>query len=387
MSISTTFRKLLVPFTCALTSAFPLFSFAELRALENEEMQDIRGQAGLTIDIETKYTIAEFEYVDAGSIFMRDLAFEGIDGGLVDNIRATVDISGPNERLAMGFSEYAQWAELGFLDPNEDDVAWAINEYKDSVTGEIGKNLDDGDLLIHVSATDYGLIDFSSTTLANTPADYADNLDKMKNAIDLKVTQGEFGIRSSDGDVETVLTRDLTIEAYLGYVDILITNNGNGFSQTDEEGEPDGVRLGDSHIYIDTKFRVEDLDVDSTNNVQNPAVPQQAKNPYLTIRDMRIHNERGADTLGYFGYASVEKKIGAVMDIIPEYDKLTQYASSGSLTNIQDIGVDGVSIYDINVRWDWDIPHIQFGRTEQSIGEVYFTDFVIEGTNLTISAH
>jgi len=386
MSISTTFRKLLVPFTCALTSAFPVFSFAELRALENEEMQDIRGQAGLTIDIETKYTIAEFEYVDAGSIFMRDLAFEGIDGGLVDNIRATVDISGPNERLAMGFSDYALWAAMGFLDPTEEDVEWALSEYADASTGTIGKEVGDGDLLIHVGATDYGLIDFTATSPVRDSAEYAENLDKMKNAIDFKMVQGEFGIRSSDGDVETVLTSNLSIEAYLGYVDILIKNNGNGFSQTDEVGEPDGIRLGDSHIYIDTKFRVEDLDVDSTNNVQNPAVPQQAKNPYLTIRDMRIHNERGADTLGYFGFASVEKKIAAAKDIIPQYDSLIQDASAGTLTSIQDIGSDGISIYDINIRWDWDLPHIQFGDTNQTIGEVYFTDFVI-GTSLTISAH
>ena len=357
---------------------------AELQLLDEAALKDIRGQAGLTIDIETKHTIGEFEYVDAGSLFIRDMSFGGIDGGFADNIRAKVDIAGQNERLQKGFSDYVLWSELGFLDSNDADIAWATDKYKDPSTGEIGEVLGDGDLLIHVSATDYGHTFHG--TLKNTP-DYADNLSMMKNAIDFKITQGELGLRSSDGSQETVLTRNLSIEAYLGYLDIMIINDGNGFSETDEEGEPSGVRLGDSHISIDVKFRVEDLDVDSTNNATNTFIDRNVTNPYLTIRDMRIHNERGLDTLGSFGFASVEQKIGAVTDIIPRMDHLVAHAQNGTLNDIKDFGVDGVSFYDINVRWDWDLPHIQFGDTEVSIGEVYFTDFVIHGTNLTISAH
>ncbi len=358
---------------------------AELQLLDEVALKDIRGQAGLTIDIENKHTIGEFEYVDAGSLFIRDISFGGIDGGFADNIRAKVDISGPSERLQKGFSDYVLWSELGYLDSNDADVAWATAKYKDQISGEIGEVLGDGDLLIHVSATDFGYFSPDGLT-KNTSADYADNLQMMKNSIDFKITQGELGLRSSDGSQETVLTRNLSIEAYLGYLDIMITNDGNGFSQTDEEGEPDGIRLGDSHIAIDVKFRVEDLDVDSTNNATNTFIDRNVTNPYLTIRDMRIHNERGADTLGSFGFASVEQKIAAATDIIPEYSDLATIAGGGP-TDIKDYGVDGVSIYDINVRWDWDLPHIQFGDTEVSIGEVYFTDFVIHGTNLTISAH
>jgi len=356
---------------------------AELRALDNQELEGVRGQAGLTIDIETKYTIGEFEYVDAGSLFIKDMRLGGIDNEYLDNLRATIDISDGNEFLARGFSDYAQYAEYGLLDASEADVAWAIDKYKDPTTGEIGEKIGDGDLLIHVSATDYGY-DF---TQPQDPADHASNLAMMKNAIDLKMFQGELGLRSSDGSVETVLTRNFSVEAYLGYLDILITNRGNGFSQTDEEGEPSDIRLSDSHIYIDAKFRVEDLDVDSTQNATNTYVSRNVTNPYLTLRDMRIHNERGADTLGSFGFASVEQKIAAATDILPDLSHMAALASSGNLNNIQEFGVDGISFYDINVRWDWDLPHIQFGDTDTSIGEVYFTDFVIHGTNLTISAH
>jgi len=51
------------------------------------------------------------------------------------------------------------------------------------------------------------------------------------------------------------------------------------------------------------------------------------------------------------------------------------------------IHVDGQAIYDINVAWDWDLPHVSFGDTGQSIGSVYFTDFHISDTSLVISAH
>lgn len=367
----------------ALTSPV---AFAELKPLDNASMGDIRGQAGLTIDIETEYTIAEFEYVDAGALFIRDIGFEGINGGLVDNLRAKVDISGDNERLARGFSDYALWGEAGFLDTSNADVAWAINEYKDVVSGEYGVEGGDGDLVIHVSATDFG---YDPTNWTNDPAFYDDNLEMMKNSIDFKITQGALGLRSSDKTVETVLTRNLSIEAYLGYLDIVVSNDGNGFSQTTEAGQPQGVRLGDSSIAIDVKFRVEDLDVDSTNNATNTFISRDVTNPYLTIRDMRIHNERGADTLGSFGFASVQQKIGAATDIIPPSAQLMNIANSTNMqgVSIQDIGVDGMSFYDVNVRWDWDLPHIQFGDTDTSIGQVFFTDFVISDTSLTISAH
>ena len=135
--------------------------------------------------------------------------------------------------------------------------------------------------------------------------------------------------------------------------------------------------LADSYIGLDLKFRVEDLDIDSTNNVSNPVVPLAVQNPYLTLRDMRIHNERGYDTLGSFGYASVKSKIGAASRIL------------NSIDDIQTKGtyVDGQAIYDINVVWDWDLPHISFGDTGKSIGKVYMTDFHISDTSLVISAH
>lgn len=354
---------------------------AELKLLDDESMSDVTGKAGLTIDIETQVSIAEVEYVDAGSLYWSDYSLTGIGGGLVDNIRATVDVAGDEELLHTGFSDLAMLADAGYFDTVDTDIAWAITEYGDG-NGNFGKTYGDGDLVIHVTPGDFG---FDLTT-PPSPLDYDDNMAAYKNAIDLHMQQGDFGLRSSDGLTETSLTRNFSVQAYLGYLDIILRNNGNGFHDTAtnyREGKPQNIWLADSAIEIDAKFRVEDLDVDSTNNATNTIVPRSVTNPYLYLRDMRIHNARGHDTLGSFGFASVQYKIAAAKNIIQDVNLLAENGANLAPANFK----DGMAWYDINVKWDWDLPHIAFGPGEQSIGSVFFTDMQIMNSSLTFSAH
>lgn len=353
----------------------PHLAHAELKELDASSLSEITGQSGLTIDIETQYTIGEIEYVDAGSMYTRDISLNGIGGGYVDNIRARLDITDGSETLLAGFADAAFLASMGYLDSNEDDVAWALTEYADG-NGNFGKQFDDGDLFIHVSALDMGQ-DWSNG-INPVAGEEANNLAAFKNAIDLHYQEGSFGLQASDDSIETDLTKNFSVQAYLGYLDILITNNGNDQTLVSDQnsGEPSGILLNDSYIGIDLKFRVEDLDVDGTNNATNTFIPRDVTTPGLTLRDMRIHNERGADTLGGFGFASLEMKIAG---------------ASGILHGVHDGEaaryVSGQAIYDINVKMDWDLPHISFGDTGKSIGEVYLTDFHIQDTSLVISAH
>ena len=352
---------------------------AELILLSESSLSKVTGQSGLTIDIETEVTIGEVEYVDAGSLYWKDYSLTGIGGGLVDNIRATIDSTDGTETLHSGWSDFAMLANMGYLDASDADVAWAIAEYDDG-NGKFGKQYNDGDLVIHVTSTDFG-IDFTLPAPTNA-AGQATNLVAAKNAVDFHLQQGDFGLRSSDGSTETSLTRNFSVEAYLGYLDIILRNNGNGYTNTGMSaapGKPNNINLADSYIELDLKFRVEDLDVDSTNNAMNRTIPRAVTNPYLTLRDMRIHNERGNDTLGSFGFASVEAKIGAATGILNQADKLPDDSISTF--------VDGQAIYDINVKWDWDLPRVSFGDTGQSIGGVYFTDFHINNTSIVISAN
>lgn len=367
------------PFSMVFLSIISLSAQAELVLLSEKSLSQVTGQAGLTIDIETKVTIGEVEYVDAGSLYWKDYSLTGIGGGMVDNIRAKIDSTNGAETLATGFSDLAMLASMGYLDANERDIAWAMVEYADGAGG-FGKQYNDGDLVIHVTSTDFG-IDFTQPLPGNA-TDQATNLQAVKNAVDFHIQQGDFGIRSSDGSVETSITRNFSVQAYLGYLDLILRNNGNGFTDTGSgpsPGKPNNIRLADSFIEMDLKFRVEDLDVEHTSNALNSVIPRAVTNPGLTLKDMRIHNERGNDTLGSFGFASVQTKIGAAMGVLNTMDKLATPAT--------DTHVDGQAIYDVNIKWDWDLPHISFGDTNQSIGKVYFTDFNISDTSIVISAH
>lgn len=377
MSTKSNFTKVSVA-ALLMSSVSIMNAHAELIMLSEDSLSNVTGQSGLTIDIETEVTIGEVEYVDAGSLYWKDYSLTGIGGGMVDNIRATIDSTDGNETLHAGWSDLAALATSGYLDATETDVAWAISQYDDG-NGKFGKQLNDGDLLIHVTSTDFG-IDFTLPA-PNNSADQATNLKAVKNAVDFHLQQGDFGLRSSDDAVETSLTRNFSVEAYLGYLDIILRNNGNGYTHTGfvaNPGKPNNVNLADSYIEIDLKFRVDDLDVDSTNNAMNRSIPRAMTNPYLTLRDMRIHNERGKDTLGSFGFASVEAKIGAVTGVLNQTEELLAPS---------DTYVDGQAIYDVNIKWDWDLPHISFGDTATSIGAVYFTDFHINNTSIVISAH
>jgi len=357
-------------------AAFPSLSVAELQWLDEASLSKVTGKAGLTIDIESRISIAEVEYVDEGSMYWKDYSLTGIGGGLMDNVRATIDSSNGTETLGRGFSDVAVLANAGYLDAAETDVAWALTEYNDGAGG-FGKKHNDGDLVIHVTSQDFG-IDFSVPATANA-ADQVTNMQAMKNAIDFHVQQGDFGIRSSDKSIETSITRNLSIEGYLGYLDIILRNNGNDFHSTastpTEIGKPQNIQLGDSFIELDLKFRVEDLDVDNTNNL-DPILGLVTSNGF-TLRDMRIHNERGNDTLGSFGYASFQSKIAAASGILNSIDNF-------STANAY---VDGQAIYDININMDWDLPHVSFGDTGQTIGEIYLTDLIFSDTSLVISAH
>ena len=122
--------------------ALPSISSAELQWLDEQSLSKVVGKAGLTIDIETEVTIAEVEYVDEGSLYWSDYSLSGIGGGLMDNVRVTLDSSDGVETLATGFSDVAYLATQGYFDAAETDVAWALTEYNDGAGG-FGKKYDE----------------------------------------------------------------------------------------------------------------------------------------------------------------------------------------------------------------------------------------------------
>lgn len=61
-----------------IMSSMSFITHAELEPLEDEKMDEVKGQAGITIDIITaKLTIGEFAYKDGGSILVQGLRIGG----------------------------------------------------------------------------------------------------------------------------------------------------------------------------------------------------------------------------------------------------------------------------------------------------------------------
>jgi hypothetical protein len=83
-----------------------------LKALDDTLMGEMTGQAGLTIDVETKWTLGEFMYKDGGSVVIQNINLGGstnaadnvasANGGYLDNIRLTIDVAGAGNGTTLG---------------------------------------------------------------------------------------------------------------------------------------------------------------------------------------------------------------------------------------------------------------------------------------------
>lgn len=356
--------KALLPITAAtLLSLNSVIASAELQTLDDVELSQMRGQGGITIELETALQIGQISYKDQGHLNINNLALTDIDGSSLDNIKIDFDLAGQDEILARGFSEYAQYAAAGLLDASDADVAAAISRYSVSnsaggVDG-YGERFNSGDMVIHISPTSPGL-DYSAPGDA---AKQASNLDALSQSIDFKLTVDSIEIADSTYNYETgtslnstTLLSNIAMEGYIGPVDLVFRNNGDAKTHT----LANGAVVSGSALEVDAHFKVTDLDfswdVADIILLFNLAA--------VGIENMRIHNERGADTLGHFGFASASAKLAAA-------------TTAG--------GQDGLAIYDVEFRADLDMPIVKVGGT--NIGEVYFTDFVISNTDLVVYGH
>lgn len=94
-------------------ASVPLAGHAELKPLNDDHMGNITGQAGVTIELETKINIGEFIYTDEGSLSIKDIFIGGANrtdmfaefddpnirqllfgesSDLIDNIKIEIDV-------------------------------------------------------------------------------------------------------------------------------------------------------------------------------------------------------------------------------------------------------------------------------------------------------
>jgi len=380
-------------------------AFSETKLLDDNEMQGVTGQAGLTIDVENQWEIGEFAYRDGGYLLIQGLRMggnsmgsgTGTGGVLLDNLRLDVDVAGDgstvgDNELNYGFSamrEIAQeYVDQGNVDPNFASVASGIDAVRDSVAIDDKKIYDDGDLVIHFDFTDGwanegGLSAYRAANKFSTD-DYSTAEGILEHAVDFRLEVDAIGLARSDYvvgsaglDIDsggpsqgavgtTTLISQLSIQGYLGPEDLHIENNGSGFDGTGPLGAESGN--ADSKIYWSSYTKVTDLDmyIDIAG---------------VQISDMKIHNERGdltgLDNTSSFNFAHSIREIYAVKDAVLNL-------RPGAVT-LTDYYVDGIAI-NTRFKGDIDIEAISFGDTGTSIGSFFITDLK-STTNWTISAH
>ena len=221
---------------------------AELKALDDSTMGELTGQAGLTIDLETEWTIGEFAYQDAGFVVLRDLSMGGnpndtLGNSMLDNIRMEIDVAGagvpsaagvPDNLLKYGFSNVKNLAAIhvangatgfdelanGSLAANGFASAGSFDTTRQDAAGN-DLRLDDevfygdGDLKIHFTFTDAwqkggGFAKFLAGAgtdvdgtaiggLGDTTLAQATNV--ATSAVDFQFSIGQIGLASSAYDV------------------------------------------------------------------------------------------------------------------------------------------------------------------------------------------
>jgi len=315
---------------------------AELKALDDSTMSEMTGQKGLTIDLETKWTIGEFAYVDAGAVVLKDLSMGGNSavaggGSMLDNIRLTIDVAGAGEienalgytdnKLDYGMSEVRSlaglmWKGFGNGDAGIQAAAAGVDVLNNNAFIDGKKTYGDGDLKIHFGFTDawekgggfQAYVDGTGddgaggvTNMANLS--YTAARDIAARAVDFEFNIGQIALADSTygdptgsrlgtetiqktdhstgldsdagGDTTTTLISDLSMKGYLGPMDIHIENNGNGFDGTGAQGV--GTGDANSKIHWDSFFKVTDLSlyIDIAG---------------VQLSGIQIHNERGDTT-------------------------------------------------------------------------------------------
>ncbi len=187
---------------------------ADMIAMDDETLGATVGQAGLTIQIdEAEISIGAIDYKDGGFISIKDVvltggtgAFGGAGDGILNNITMTVDVAGPDTNQDLGTSRRGE----AYIEQAALLVGGAVSG------NYVNQTISDGDLVISILATD-------STNLLQS--------------VDFSLSIGSIGLGDSTqqaGSVTdgTVLLSDLSLNGYLGPVDIIIDGNDGGINMS-----------------------------------------------------------------------------------------------------------------------------------------------------------
>jgi len=417
---------------------------AELKALDDSTMSEMTGQAGLTIDLQTKWTIGEFAYQDAGLIVLKDLslggnsnevgnAFHNNTTGLLDNIRMEIDVAGSQAAiggdawLKYGFSNVKNLAAVHLAAGNKDagmialakgsaavDPGNSMNGTSiDTTTGlavDDEKFYGDGDLKIHFTFTDawqkgggfaaYGvgkgsdggagtaslatLTYAAARNIATKAVDFEFNIGQIALAASAYATDGRLGGVNNIEKTNHTTGLDTTADTTTLISDLSIKGYlGPADIHIENNGNgfgADGSGLGGAPGTGNADSKIH---WDSFFRVTDLDVYIDIAG--VQIKDLSIHNTRGDQSslngTSSFGFAHSMRDIYAVKDTVLKIGSAALLNGGQNKANF----VDGIAI-NTKFKGDIDIGHLSFGDTGTSIGKIFITDRTAT-TNWTISAH
>jgi hypothetical protein len=416
---------------------------AELTMLEDKDLSQVSGRAGLTIDLETKWSVEEVAYQDAGYFLFQDLRLGGSESaeelafsgghGFLDNLRLDVDIAGsgstPNDNLIEhGFSSMVTFAKAHTDNNNLDaDMLLAAGITtglaEDANTGlliDTKKAYGDGDLVVHIWATDAwqkggGFDAYNNGSNGNdgggnfnaslTSLSYGAARDVALHAIDFNYSIDILGLADSAYEVGSS-----GMEAYLNTTSGRIngTNHSTGFDPTANttaliSGLSIDGYLGPIDFHIENNGNGFGDDGSShtglpgTGNANSKIVTDiffeiTDLDVYIDIAgvqysDIQIHNRRGDLTSMNRNALDTDftSSFGfghAKRSMYAVRDNVLSYEGAIAGTNSM---VDGMAL-NLEFKGDFDIGGLSFGDTGQSIGSIYVTDIELT-RNWVISAH
>ncbi len=178
-------------------AAAPFAAHADLKAMDDSAMGNVTGQAGVTIELETKVSIGQFKYTDEGSFAVNDIVLggSGVAGGtgtdLLDQLKIDIDVADDGDAVI----------HVGTLDGNPIDWGMTVGSME---------------LLPGATGSD-------STTLISNMSGYG-NLAQLDFRVDTATDHlnivAAFDVQDMDFDVEFL---------GIGIRDMVITGAGGNF--------------------------------------------------------------------------------------------------------------------------------------------------------------
>ncbi|AZT84054.1 hypothetical protein EHN06_11180 [Marinobacter sp. NP-4(2019)] len=178
-------------------AAAPFAAHADLKAMDDSAMGNVTGQAGVTIELETKVSIGQFKYTDEGSFAVNDIVLggSGVAGGtgtdLLDQLKIDIDVADDGDAVI----------HVGTLDGNPIDWGMTVGSME-LLAGSTGSD---------------------STTLISNMSGYG-NLAKLDFRVDTATDHlnivAAFDVQDMDFDVEFL---------GIGIRDMVITGAGGNF--------------------------------------------------------------------------------------------------------------------------------------------------------------